>query len=145
MVSCERTNCDNPGLEASFHGFDSTELSYVLVEQYEKGTGFATLKSRKFYGTAIVIANDDSVLLDKTYPDLSLDPGFDTYIRVISLNKEYKIRDVGYTNEKTKIRLGEMERCSNKVSGLLNEERFEGKGNNYYNSWIGYVTIKLNK
>lgn len=130
VFACKPYPCKNPSLRIVLpKTLDSTQLAVFTVEEYEKGTNFSVLKKRKSYGTSF----RDTIMIDSFF--YSIDNGvrvimsYDTWIKIPTAGKEYKIRDISFEQETQPRTLGGIkDQCSNTVVGYINDVRYDGKG-----------------
>ena len=154
ISSCGKNTCLNPGLRVTFNGYDSSELSRVLVAQYVSNGNFSTLVSVRVYDTANtdIRQSSDTIYMPKV--DTSgayIAPGYDYIIAIPAVRTSFfadslfKIMKISYTQVNRKISNNENGGCTNDVSYYLDSIPHKATGGSFTQTNLPPVTIVLNK
>jgi len=152
MTSCGKSTCLNPGMQLRFTGFDSSELSRVLVEQYTSNGTFATLINVSVYDTGYTTAqqsNDTTYLPRIDSSGTPIAPGYDYVIAIPGVTHSF-FADSVFTI--TKISYKDVKRkapasggCTNDLSYHLDTVAHEAVGGTYSQENLLPVNIVINK
>ena len=154
ISSCGKSTCLNPGLRVAFKGFDSTDLSRVLIEQYVMNGNFSTIVSVRVYDTANTqtIQSNDTVYLPRIdTASAYIAPGYDYIIAIPGVissffaDSLFKITKISYSQVNRSASKGGGGGCTNDMSYSLDTIPHKVTGGSYTQSNLPPVLIVLNK
>ncbi|MFI5196796.1 MAG: hypothetical protein ACHQD8_06880, partial [Chitinophagales bacterium] len=128
FCSCGKSTCLNPGLRVTFNGYDSSELSGVLIEQYVSNSNFSTLVSVSFYDTSNIQIRQSSDTVYMPMIDTSgayIAPGYDYIIAIPAVktgffaDSLFKITKISYNQVNRKSSSSGTGGCTNDVTYYL--------------------------
>ena len=154
ICSCGKSTCLNPGFRVTFNGFDSLELSRVLIQQYISNGNFTTLVSVRVYDTAnidIVHSNDTTYFPRIDTSGAPIAPGYDYIVAVPSVtagffsDSVFKITKLSYTQITHSASKSGSGGCTNNASYYLDTIPHKVTGGSFAQSVLPPVRIVLNK
>ena len=101
--SCER-KCTLSGVIVYFNGFDSSELSTIVVRQYHKGGNFSVANSITVYvsDSSALRTCPDTVYVKNPYGTyVPIDPNYDYIVSLPATTGSYTITSISVGHEKT--------------------------------------------
>ena len=121
-TSCRTATCETVSTLATFGGFDSADLAYIVVEEYNRGTSFGEMVKEYVTGTAVSVGNEDDTLKFTGY--IPLQQSLDKLVRFPAIGLEYRIRDLTIDQKKRRdyLAFSEMDPCTNGASVYINDE-----------------------
>jgi hypothetical protein len=94
--SCNNCRCVDVDATPNFIGFDSSDISSIVIKKFEKGSGFT-----KFIDSVHLTTNDfciqmrgDTIDFPARSGDLSINPRFDWKILLPNVNRSYNITEI---------------------------------------------------
>ena len=152
ISSCGKSTCLNPGFRVTFNGYDSLELSRVLIEQFISNGNFSTLVGVRVYDTAItqILRSNDTTYMPRIDTSgASLTPGYDYLVAIPAVTSSFfsdslfKITKISYTQVTHSA--SKSGACTNNASYYLDTIPHKVTGAAYTQSHLPPITIVLNK